>query len=197
MFPTRQWTHHLSQLRNRAAKLRGHNDATGATRRLIDEALSSCAELLDDFNRAQVECGRLLEDTHAAIQAHKRLFDSVPCPCVVTDQHGTILTANSAAGRLLNITSKRLEGRELLLYSHNRDAFMRILEKLPMSETPQSVPVIMRPRERRPLETTVTVMPAAENQPGVWLWFFISSRDVLPFEPVPAEITREIGTSTS
>ena len=94
MFPTRQWTQHLSQLRSRAAKLRGPDDATGATRRLIDEALESCTELLDDFHRSQVECERLLEDSRAAVAAHKRLFDHMPSACVMTDRHGTILHAN-------------------------------------------------------------------------------------------------------
>jgi len=190
MLPTRQWAAHLLQLRSRAAKLRGHGEVTEATRRLIDETLGSCEELLEDFNRSQAECGRLLDESRATPQAHKHLFESVPCACVMTDQQGTIVHANAAAGQLLNITSKRLEGRELLLYSHNRDAFLALLANLPSSE-PVSGPMIMRPRERRPLQTIVTVTPVNHNQPGVWLWFFVAASRLAPMETVGAALIEE------
>src|SRR5262245_41427544 len=175
MLPTRQWTHQLAHLRSRVTKLRGPGDATSTARRLIDDALQSCADLLEDFHRAQVECDRLLEDRRAAIAAHKRLFDFMPCACVMTDQHGTILHANTAAGRLLNITNKRLDGRELLLYSHHRDEFLELLGSLPGDDTPISVSLVLRPRERRPIETTAMLMPVAEAERGAWLWFFQAS----------------------
>jgi PAS domain-containing protein len=183
MLPTRPWTQQLAQLRARAAKLRSRPQPD-AFARLADETLALCAELLDDFGREQVHGERLREDTRSAVDAHKRLFDIMPCPCVMTDRQGTILHANAAAARFLNMASKRLEGRELLLYNQDRDAFLRLLANLPTGENGVSVSMTMRPRERRPLQGTLTVTPVSAQFQSRWLWFFVPTASL----PMPVAV---------
>ena len=107
--------------------------------------------------------------------AHRRLFEQMPCPSLWTDSRGTILHANAAAGRLLNVTSKRLEGHALLLYSQDRDAFVGLLANLPHGDTHLSLTLSMRPRERRPVVTALTVTPVSPHHHEAWLWFFTTT----------------------
>jgi PAS domain-containing protein len=125
------------------------------------------------------------------------LFDIVPCPALVTDRRSTILQANAAAGRLFNLASRRLAGRDLLLYTHHRDAFLRTLADLPHGDTVAQVTLIIRPRERRPIETTATISAILPEHSGTWLWFF-AMPDSLPLsdvDPVGDDATADLSPS--
>ncbi len=76
------------------------------------------------------------------------------------------------ASVLLNLSVKHLKGRRLLVHTENRKVFSDLLARLNSGAGPDDAVLKMRPRDRRPLEMNVTVMPAPPNESGDWLWYF-------------------------
>ena len=170
--PVQYWTRELGHLRGRVLRLRGSiaepNDD------LTEAALAAADSLLRELAGAQLECDRLRASSRAQTAEWERLFDAVPCAWVITDRAGTIRDANGMASVLLNLSVKHLKGRHLLVHTENRKVFSDLLARLNSGAGPDDAVLKMRPRDRRPIEMNVTVMPAPPNESGDWLWYFAS-----------------------
>jgi PAS domain-containing protein len=171
--PVQYWTRELGHLRGRVLRLCGRvaepNDD------LTEAALAAADSLLRELAGAQLECDRLRASSRAQTAEWERLFGAVPCAWVITDRVGSIRDANGMASVLLNLSVKHLRGRQLLVHTENRKVFGDLLARLNSGAGPNDAVLKMRPRDRRPIEMNVTVMPAPPNESGDWLWYFASS----------------------
>lgn len=168
--PTQYWTRELGNLRCRVLRLRGRISEPNDD--LIEAALAAADSLLRDLAGAQLECDRLRAASRAQTAEWERLFDAVPCAWVITDRAGSIRDANGMASVLLNLSIKHLRGRQLLVHTENRKVFSDLLARLNSGAGSDDAVLKMRPRDRRPIEVNVTVMPAPPNESGDWLWYF-------------------------
>jgi PAS domain S-box-containing protein len=182
-------TRELTQLRTRAQKLERQKPApeTGLIQ-VVEEALASCASLLQDLAELHIERQLLLTEADTQTAAWERLFDLMPMACVVTDSHGEILNANVAAGHWLNVSAKRLRGRQLLLFIEDREALAALLRQVTSAEGQLRAVWMVRPRERKAIETAVVVAAASPKESGARLWFFtahhrVRSADAEPLKP--------------
>jgi PAS domain S-box-containing protein len=179
---TDSWMRQLTHLHERAVKA-GSRSPADPLSRIATETLAACADLLDRLGRVEIECERLRDDKSSATAAYTRLFEFSPAPALITDRDGIILRANRAASQWLNLAARRLEGRQLLLYAEDRQAFRRLLERLPRGDACERVIVNLRPRERRAVETSLTVSALSEVDGDRWLWLF-APRDAASQEVV-------------
>ena len=164
-------TRELTQLPGaRAQRLERHGRATEAgPAQVVEEALASYASMLEELSQLHIECRRLRKEADGQTAAWEHLFDLLPVACVVTDSHGEILNANPAAGQLLNVTGKRLRGRQLLLFTEDREALRALLPAGHRRWTARA-PLVIRPREHKAVATTAIVAVESPTS-GARLWF--------------------------
>jgi PAS domain-containing protein len=171
----RPWTRDLSTLRARAVKCGLRGNQPNPLAEVTEDTLATCESMLQELAGGYMECERLREDVRAEAAAWERLFAAMPVACVVADRNGCILEANHAAGTLLNLGAKRLRGRNLLLFSRDRAAFMAIAERAADATDPVEASLVLRPRERKPLPVAILVVPPSPDSPGPWLWFLTAA----------------------
>ena len=94
----------------------------------------------------------------------------MPAACVLTDQGGSILKANRAAGALLNVAPAHLKGRPLLVFAEDRETFRVLLTEMGRNgSTELRARVMLRPRERKPTPTQLQVLPSPRDEQE-WFW---------------------------
>jgi hypothetical protein len=76
-----------------------------------------------------------------------------------------------AAASLLNTSVKHLAARLLMHFSEDRDRFGALLRGLSADSKHRS-PLIIRPRERAPIQLDATVVQRSPGDSASWLWFF-------------------------
>ena len=167
--PTRRWTREIGHLRLRAAKVR-HAVANAPAGAVIDDALALCDTLVQDLAGAHLDADRLRGRVAKEVTAWQELFDAIPTACVFTDLSGQVLNVNRPAALLLNYSVKHLIGRDLLMFTDDRDKFARLLGGASDAH-PIRTSVTLRPRERKPRLFEVTLSPALQDKPTTWLWF--------------------------
>ena len=169
----RRWTLEVRRLHERAAKVKrqrpGHDDATSE---LVESCLAACQMLLQEFAAAELRAHRAERDMHAVDAAWRYLFDRAPVPWLEVGADGTVIGANTAAGRLLNISPKRLEGRPLLYFFEDRAAVASLFRAGPFESSAPVIQLTLRPRERAPIRVDATVLGSDDNAPVCW-WFLI------------------------
>lgn len=131
-------------------------------------------DLLRDLDACQLACERLNSRLNAQASEWQSLFDKIPVASVTTDPHGMILNANRSAALLLNLSVKHLTNRLLLHFAEDRDAFTGTLQAVRVERIQLRTSLVLRPRERAPLETQVIVIPEVQAGIGtLWLWFLL------------------------
>ncbi len=169
---TRPWTRELANLRGRAAKCGPRSGSQlNPVAQVTEDSLATCESMLQELAAGYLECDRLRGDVRAEADAWEHLFIAMPLACVVADRNGCILDANHACGVLLNLGPKRLRGRNLLVFSRDRTAFMTLVGEAADQTASITASLMFRPRERKPLSVTVLVVPPLPDSPGAWLWF--------------------------
>lgn len=118
--------------------------------------------MLHDLAHQHGESEALRGSLRIEREAFNRLFEMVPIACVSSDRTGTIVHANAAAGRLLNISPARLTGRSLVLFFQDRSSFEAALQEV--NTQPDAVTLCgqIRPRERRVVEAAVSAVQGDE-----------------------------------
>jgi len=160
------WARRLASLRRESAKRRRGT----AQCELAEEALSMCEALIRELAGAQLARDGLRADLRAAEAAWAHLFDLMPSACLLTDGGSSILKANRAAGVLLNVSATHLKGRELLVFSQDRDTFRALLKELDRNgSTELRARLTLRPRERKPAVMQLQVVPSP-GRDRAWLW---------------------------
>ena len=160
----------------RAQSSRVRRSAASKEGEVAEAALETCESLLRDLAGAQLECERLQAQVRAEAAAWERLFEVMPRASLVTDSAGIIVTANAAAGALLNVSPRHLKDRQLLVFTRDRDAFRVLLQRIGRGEEAVAASLAIRPRERRVQQADLRIVPLSPDS-GMWLWFFSSSAD--------------------
>ena len=173
--PVPRWSREVAKLRAQTSRAR--RSAASKDGEVAEAALETCESLLRDLAGAQLECERLQARVRAEAAAWERLFEVMPRACLLTDGAGVIVTANAAAGALLNVSARHLKDRELLVFTRDRDAFRVLLQRIGRgAEEEVAGSLAIRPRERRVQQVDVRVVPLSPDS-GMWLWFFSSPVD--------------------
>jgi PAS domain S-box-containing protein len=167
--PVRRWTRELAHLRMQAIKLRRRSSVSPECE-VMDAALAACDGLLRDLAAAQLDRQQLRARIRTEASVWKRLFDTMPSAFLLTDCSGVILDANPGASALLNVSGRHIKGRQLLVYTDNRNEFRELLQRLIVADGPVETSLKLRPRERRPIDVEVIVTPASPNHSAAWLW---------------------------
>jgi PAS domain S-box-containing protein len=161
-----QWARRLATLRKEAVKRRSDAAPSDVT----EEALELCDALIRELAGAHLLHDRLRADLRVAEAAWDPLFDVMPSACVLTDEGGTILKANRAAGAMLNVSATHLRGRALLVFSEDRETFRALLNELrPNCRTELRARMMLRPRERKPTVMQLQVLPSPRRD-NEWIW---------------------------
>ena len=139
-------------------------------RALLSEGLEELATAFEELSVAQeelrVQNESLVEaeaETGAERERYQRLFDDAPSGYLVSDGEGVILHANRAAGDLLNIPPKFLQGKPLTVFVTpvDRTIFLNLLTGLQTGQ-PGRMRVLRvqpRPEGSDPRVAELTVVP--------------------------------------
>jgi len=174
----RRWTIEIGRLRERAAKATRQRPGRGEeTTELIESCLSVCQALVQEFAAAELRAQQAEREAEANETAWRALIERVPAACLEVDAEGIIVSANVAAGTLLNTSEKRLKGRPLLYFFDDRSAASRLLQAGAFDSSSPVVSLTLRPRERAPMQVAATVVGATDNAPVCWC--FLMPGDVV------------------
>jgi CheY-like chemotaxis protein len=112
-----------------------------------------------------------------------RAISGTPPPTVITDSTGLIISANAAAGRLLNLSARGMRDRSLLaFFAPGRERMASQMRRAVEGHIVQDTATI-RPRDRKPFNVRVDISAAPFERGGALEWVFEapsaeSSRDV-------------------
>jgi PAS domain-containing protein len=100
---------------------------------------------------------------------YAELHELLPQPCVLTDEDGSVDSANALASTLFNVGQRYLAGKPLLLYLPEREQYFRTLDAVRLAGNSSSR-MLVRPRERKPriLRVSVSALPSQLR----WCWIF-------------------------
>lgn len=135
----------------------------------VQEDLRKLAEELEQgFLELQEAMSRCTQAQHAAAAAGQRahlLIEVAPFACLLVDCSGTIVQANPAAGRALNVSHGRLPGKPFLLFVNGeRELFLARLTELLRHQHPSRWVITLQPREQSLAQVVVVAVPQAHEQ---------------------------------
>ena len=111
-----------------------------------------------------------------------------PLPIVITDGEGSIMSANAAAARLLNVTARGLQERSMVaFFAPGRERVASLLDGARRGIVAQGR-ATLRPRDRRPFVVTVEISAPFER--GGALEWVIEPVEELPGNRGPASLSR-------
>jgi PAS domain-containing protein len=118
-------------------------------------------EMVDEMSGARTEAKQL----ESEFTAFRNLL---PVGSIITDPGGSIISANAAAGELLNVAARHLAGKPLSLYMVERDRFFGMLSTLRLTRGTVQGTLVVRPRERKPRTMDVQLSPIEDIQQLYW-----------------------------
>lgn len=146
------------------------------TPQLVKSALRDLGEALEALRVATEQLQLASDDIAAArreaalnADRYRELYEGLPMACLMTDDDGLVVEANTFASRLLNVSAPYLAGKPLLLYLPQRDAYFELLERV-KKDGYATARTVLRPRDRKPVDVTLTV--GALKQQSRWCWMF-------------------------
>jgi CheY-like chemotaxis protein len=106
-----------------------------------------------------------------------RATSAAPAPTVITDAAGLIISANAAAGRLLNLSARGMRERSLLsFFAPGRERMAQHMRRALEGQIVQERATI-RPRDRKPFNVRVDISASSFEQGGALEWVFEASPD--------------------
>lgn len=137
--------------------------AGGPDARRMQSLLKQCRQLVSDLEhgfmllqQATTQQSAMRHEVEAASTRAGLMFDLSPVPCVVVDDSGSIVEANSAATRLLNTSLRYLQAKSFDLFlGADRQSFNMWLRGLSQAGDSDRRPVQLRPREQRAKAVTL------------------------------------------
>ena len=137
----------------RTAQARRDGFAAGADEYLLEPI---------EPERLVASVGRFLDPT--------RETGTTPPATVITDSAGAIVSANAAAGRLLNLSARGMKERSLLaFFAPGRERIAVQMHKAIEGQIVQEEATI-RPRDRRPFSVRVDISATAFERGGALEW---------------------------
>lgn len=118
----------------------------------------------------------------AEIRCHlERLVEHLPIPYLLTTVDGGILAANDAAGVALNVASRMLVGRNLLVFMDDRESWLQALAETAASGSPFRRACNVRPRERIQQSVLASVSTVVIGSNATIQWFLVAgAAEMLP-----------------
>jgi DNA-binding response OmpR family regulator len=99
-----------------------------------------------------------------------RRTDVPPPATIITDGVGQILSANAAAGRLLNLSTRGMTDRSLLaFFAAGRDRVSAHMRRALQGQIVQEQATI-RPRDRKPFDVRIDISATSFEQGGELEW---------------------------
>ena len=137
----------------RTAQARRDGFAAGADEYLLEPI---------DPERLVASVGRFLDPSRKGTAA--------PAATLITDSAGAIVSANAAAGRLLNLSARGMKDRSLLaFFAPDRDRMVVQMRRAVDGQIIQSEASI-RPRDRRPFKVRVDISATPFERGGALEW---------------------------
>jgi PAS domain-containing protein len=147
------------------------------------ESAETLSAVLDDLETLTQELHSLREHLNVATsdllmarqqatdyaRRYAELHELLPQPCVLTDEEGSVDSANALASTLFNVGQRYLAGKPLLLYLPEREQYFRTLDAVRLAGNSSSR-MLVRPRERKPriVRVSVSALPSQMR----WCWIF-------------------------
>jgi PAS domain-containing protein len=94
--------------------------------------------------------------------------ETLPVAVLTCDPLGVVLGANAAASDLLGVRAFALPGKPLTVYvdQSSRAAFRAMLAAAVSAAEPAEVQLVLRPRQRGPVDVTAVALPPADRPEG-------------------------------
>ena len=106
-----------------------------------------------------------------------RAASATPPPIAITDSTGLIISANAAAGRLLNLSARGMRERSLLaFFAPGRERMAQHMRRALEGNIVQEIATI-RPRDRKPFSVRVDISATEFERGGALEWVFEASSD--------------------
>jgi PAS domain-containing protein len=151
--------------------------ATGSEARLLKVALKELDLVLEELKTASEQLYGMMDELAATrhdADLRDRQFDELreilPVSCVLMDDGGLIVTANGAASELLNVATRHLHGKPLLLFINEREAYFNVIATARQVKSRLKADITIRPRERKPRVMTAQISLLEHR--ALWCWFF-------------------------
>jgi PAS domain-containing protein len=169
----RRCTTQIERLRARAARLARQLPVDdGGLVEMLDSCLSLSDALLRDLSGTCLANEALTRQLSDRARWWNEAFTQMPIACLEVSGDGAILRANSSAGQLFNTGVRHLQGRDLLPFVQDRDAFALLLREVTFDRTrAHQARFTIRPRERAPLGVEFTVLQPGPDDDETRPWF--------------------------
>ncbi|MEH2250726.1 PAS domain-containing hybrid sensor histidine kinase/response regulator [Nostoc sp.] len=179
----------IETLRSRVTGLlQGTASEPYSQQELTAEAFEELQIALEELKMSSEELQATRMVVEKERQRYQELFDFAPDGYLVTDIHGTILEANRAATKHLNVLQRFLIGKPLLTFIAKLDhqAFFNYLTQLQEIDRGEEWEVRLQPREKVSFDVALTVV-TVRNKEGYpvalrWLMRDITKRKHLELE---------------
>jgi PAS domain S-box-containing protein len=177
----------IAAMRGRITVLHQHRGASpeqpdivaDAAIQALDTTMEELRVTVEELSRKNEELVALQQTLEQERIRYRELFDQAPDGYVVTDLKGVIREANRAASALLNIDTKFLIGKPLLVFIPESKRAMFRAALLRLRDTPKTAEYDLRfqPRHEAPVDVTLRVSVAynAQGEPIAFRWLI---RDV-------------------
>jgi len=167
----RRWTRTIDRLKARLT-LRSAS-ASPKLEAALDEAVTTYDLLLQDLAGAEIANRHLRSEVASMERQLDDFFQKMPVACVVTDASGTIRRVNARAASLLNTSARHLERESgpLVYYVQERQPFFALLNVLATGGENVGAALLIRPRERAPMQVDTSVVPHNVDGESLLLWF--------------------------
>jgi len=130
----------------------------------------------DEYLLDPIEPERLV-DAVSRFLTPERQAGATPPPTIITDSTGHIVSANSTAARLLNLSARGMRDRSLLaFFAPGRERMAAQLRRAVEGHVVQET-ATMRPRDRKPFTVRVDISAAPFERGGSLEWTFEPIRD--------------------
>jgi nitrogen fixation/metabolism regulation signal transduction histidine kinase len=163
----------LERLLTFQARAARNGDKSRDVTRSLDDLEQLARQLEHAFDALKAERRRLkglVEDADTALRRARCLFVESPSACVVLHRESaSIIEANTAASRLLNVSQRHLVGKSFTNFlQQDRDAFLLQLQH-PREDTVDRWEVTLRPRERATMQVRLTALPDEIDKAAILL----------------------------
>lgn len=123
----------------------------------------------DEYLLEPIDPDRLVQSVGRFLDPSRRT-STPPAATVITDSAGQIVSANAAAGRLLNLSARGMKDRSLLaFFAPGRDRMASLMRRATEGQIIQENANI-RPRDRKPFKVRVDISATPFERGGALEW---------------------------
>ena len=123
----------------------------------------------DEYLLDPIDPSRLIDAVSRFLQPSQPSCTDEP-PTLITDDHGTIISANAVAARLLALSMRGIQDRNILgFFAPDRARVAAHMRRAPGGGIVQ-LTATMRPRDRKPFEVRVDISDAPFERGGSLEW---------------------------